>query len=110
MTDVPHFAFPFTRDPATGHAAEVEQDSIEDVTGCVQVVLITPRGWRVELPEFGTPDPTFSTPPAADIEVMRKAVSDWEPRAFLTVTDNSNAFELGVQRLRMIVERNLPNG
>lgn len=106
MTDIPHFKMPFQFDGA--RAAEVEQDTIEDVAGCVEVVLRTPRGHRDELPEFGTPDPTFTSPP--DIDSLRSAVAEWEPRAEATVEGDTDAFEMGVRRIRMTVQTGEQNG
>lgn len=100
MADLPHFRMPFGLDE-DGHVAEVEQDSIEDVAGCVEVVLRTPRGWRDDNPEFGTPDPTFSSPP--DSEDVRAAVSESEPRAEVTVEDDMDAFDVGLLRVQMHV-------
>lgn len=99
MADVPHFRMPFGF--KDGKFAEVEQDSIEDVAGCVEVALRTPRGWRDDNPEFGTPDPTFTSPP--DIERLRIAVSESEPRAEVTVEDDMDAFDLGLTRVTMNV-------
>lgn len=99
-----HFSMPFDVDPLTGHVREAEQDSVEDVAGCVEVILRTPRGFRDELPEFGLPDPAFK-PQEVTIEAMRVAVTEWEPRAVATFEDQSNAFELGVQRIRATIDR-----
>jgi len=107
MTDSPHFLFPFQLGP-DGHVAEVEQDSIDDVAGCVQAILLTPRGHRDDLPEFGTVDPAFLSPP--DTEGQREAITEWEPRAEATLIDDSDAYELGVQRVRAIVEGSSVHG
>lgn len=106
MTDIPHFRMPFGVE--NGRVAEVEQDTIEDVAGCVEVVLRVPQGHRDELPEFGTPDPTFTSPP--DIGSLHRAVTEWEPRAESTVEDGTDAFEMGVTRLRMNVNTGEQNG
>ena len=81
MADEPtpvHFAFPFRWDP-TGHAAVNEQDSIEDVVDCVICSILTPYGWRVDEPEFGITDPTFSAP--IDTGLLMTEVDRDEPRA-----------------------------
>lgn len=100
MADVPHFQFPF--DFVDGKAAEVEQDTMDDVAGCVAVILLYPRGFRESLPGFGRPDPTFTAP--LNTERIRRAVSEWEPRAELTVEDNVDAFDRGVHRVRALVK------
>lgn len=83
MTDVPHFSYPFRF--ATPLAAVSEQDSLDEIADCVLVTLLCPRGYRAELPEFGLPDLTFSSPDV-DVDVLRRTVEFWEPRA-LTIFD-----------------------
>jgi hypothetical protein len=78
MTDVPHFSEPFRF--ATPYAAVSEQDSLDEIADCVFAVLVCPLGFRVELPQFGLPDPTFSMP-APDVDEVRDAIETWEPRA-----------------------------
>lgn len=95
--DAPHFKFPFEFDGQK--FAEVEQDTFDDVAGCVQVVLRTPLGFRDALPEFGTPNPTFKAPPS--VEAQRRAVAEWEPRAQATVTEDRSALDEGIERVRM---------
>jgi hypothetical protein len=77
VAEVPHFAFPFRfgRPPAV----VTEQDSIEEIAGCVLAILLCPLGFRSELPAFGIADPTFRTP--VDLDPIRNAVDVWEPRA-----------------------------
>lgn len=72
-----HLRIPFTID-ATGAASTVDQDSWLDVAQCVQTLLATPSGSRVELPDYGVPDLTFTDGTHANLE---QAVQKWEPRA-----------------------------
>ena len=85
MTDVPHFAIPFRF--AGPQAAVVEQDSIDEIAYSVYTVLVTPQGSRVDLPEFGLPDLTFTTQPI-DREVIRATIEEWEPRALVEFSDD----------------------
>ncbi len=78
MPDVPHFSYPFRFSPS--RAAVSEQDSLDEIADCVLVTILCPLGFRVELPEFGLNDPTFSTP-GTDLEQLRSTVEFWEPRA-----------------------------
>lgn len=78
MTDVPHLALPLTLLPSGGLAVN-EQDEIDDVTQCVAVLLGTPAGSRIEIPEFGIPDLTFAT--ELDVSEIEEALAEWEPRA-----------------------------
>jgi phage baseplate assembly protein W len=58
----------------------------EDVEQAIQIILLTARGERVMLPEFGAGLRDFvfepnSTPTRARIaEMVRRALIDWEPR------------------------------
>lgn len=54
------------------------QDSYEDISSSVEMILSTPQGWRTALPQFGIPDPTFQAP---NQNVWLAAISRWEPRA-----------------------------
>lgn len=76
----PHFRTPFSI--AGDGPAEVEQDSDREIDQCIEAVLRTPVGTRIEDPEFGRPDETFRTlgpSPSADVYVA--AVEAGEPRA-----------------------------
>lgn len=63
----------------TGSVATNVQDSYDDIAASVEMVLSTPLSWRNVVPEFGTPDQTFSN--RIDINVIKAALSRWEPRA-----------------------------
>lgn len=58
----------------------VEQDSEDDVLNCVEVVLRTRIGERVELPDFGTPDITFLQQPIS-LQAIEAAITAGEPRS-----------------------------
>jgi phage baseplate assembly protein W len=77
---VPHLHAPFT---VIGKSAGVvEQGTRAEVDQCVVAVLKTPRGSRLEAPEFGVPDETFarqSPTPTADVYLA--AIEEGEPRA-----------------------------
>jgi phage baseplate assembly protein W len=77
---VPHLKVPFA---VTGKSAGVvEQDSRAEVDQCVIAVLKTQRGSRLEAPEFGIPDETFTTQtPAPTADVYLAAIEEAEPRA-----------------------------
>lgn len=100
MADTPHFAYPFRFDGP--HAVEVEQDTVEEVETCVEVVLHTRPGERDDLPEFGVPDPTFGQRPL-DLDAMASAVTVWEPRADLFVEARPDRFQESVERAQITV-------
>jgi phage baseplate assembly protein W len=79
---VPHFSFPF-RLGSSGSFAVVEQDSTDEITDCVQVLLSTEVGTRAELPEYGIDDPSFTQ--TVDVPGILSAIDDWEPRAQVDV-------------------------
>jgi phage baseplate assembly protein W len=78
----PHFAMPFSA--SNGVVAQVEQDSVEEIEDCVEAVLRTPQGSRVEEPEFGIPDASFEQlGPNPSAEAYLAALAEWEPRAHM---------------------------
>src|SRR3954471_17166589 len=79
----PHFAVPF-RFGVDGHADCVEQDSHDDVFQCVTAILKTPRGARLDLPDFGIKEPLFDEG-GPDIAEITAASEAHEDRASLVV-------------------------
>jgi phage baseplate assembly protein W len=77
--DNPHFAFPF-RFTVSNKADVIEQDSPEEVNQCVEIILRYPRGYRVDLPEFGIRDQSFLQN-GPDLNEIHSAIARWEPRA-----------------------------
>lgn len=75
---VQHFQVPFN--VTNGVIGVVEQDSVEEVTQCVEAVLRTERYTREDQPEFGISDYTFTTPDV-DLDEIDSAIDEWEPRA-----------------------------
>jgi phage baseplate assembly protein W len=102
MTVVPQLSLPLRIDPATGTYAEVEQDSVDDVAGCVEAVLLTRIGERDELPEFGTPDLAFLELPL-DLGALVRLVEQWEPRAELLVEEAPHVLTDITTRLQITV-------
>jgi phage baseplate assembly protein W len=75
----PHFAVPF-RFGNSGHAECVEQDSHDDVYQCVQAIVRTVRGQRLELPDFGIND-TVMQEGGPDVSDISGAIEQYEDRA-----------------------------
>jgi phage baseplate assembly protein W len=100
--NVPQLAYPLRIDPASGTFAVVEQDSVDDVAGCVEVVLRTRVGDRDELPEFGIPDLTFLELPL-DLDDLVDMVSLWEPRAELLIEEAPQVLNDLTTRLQITV-------
>ncbi len=85
MADVPHFSFPFRRSNDGTRCVVVEQDMDDEILDCLEVLLTTERGERIDLPDYGLPDPLF-TQGGANLELIRQVIATWEPRANATVT------------------------
>jgi phage baseplate assembly protein W len=98
--DIPHFAVPFTITAAGANV--VEQDSDEEIYGCVRNIVACPIGARSDLPAFGIPDPVFSNAPL-DTESVRSALKRWEPRAETVVTESGDLLDVTIRHLRVDV-------
>jgi phage baseplate assembly protein W len=109
MTDIPHFTLPFRFDAGgVGPTAVVaEQDTTDEIMSCVLAVLLCPRGFRAELPDFGIEDPTFSQG-AVDHEPIAAALAEWEPRAHSVVTTRLDAMDELIDHV--LVSLGVPSG
>lgn len=67
-----------------GRADVVDQDSVDEVAQGVEYLLRTEPGTRLEVPEFGLPDPAFATGHLS--ELIRTAIDRWEPRARMALS------------------------
>lgn len=76
--EVPRLRFPLSF--KYGRLELVEQDSLAEIAQCVEIILRTPRGHRLDLPDFGVPDQAFREN-GADLVALRAAVEQYEPRA-----------------------------
>lgn len=98
MADIPHLALPFRYEG--GRPVVNEQDSIDDVSACVEAALRTRVGQRDEYPEFGTPDLTFSQLPTS-LDPIVDAVVEREPRARILAEEDPDAVYDAVARVRL---------
>lgn len=97
----PHLRTPF--EVVAGNVAVVEQDSQREVEQCVEAVLSTHVGSRLEESEFGIPDELFQLlPPDPNIDDVLAAIEEWEPRA--RVLGSAEVEEL-VKRVTVELER-----
>lgn len=75
----PHFGIPFR--VIEGKVAVVEQDSEQEIEQCVEAILSTRIGSRLDEPEFGIPDGLFELlPPNPNVDAVLAAIEEWEPR------------------------------
>lgn len=81
---VPHLAFP-PKIGGGGHMTSVEQDSEEDILGCVYVALKTQLGSRYYVPTFGVSDYTFTEP--VPVSLLQAEILTSEPRATLELSE-----------------------
>ncbi len=79
MAQVPHIKLPYTLTDAG--TAVVEQDSHEEIRQCVELILRTEVGSRIEVPEFGIEDLAFARSTDQIEQEVLRAVEEWEPRA-----------------------------
>lgn len=85
MTDIPHFDFPFQRDPATGKVAVVEQGQAQHVRAQEYAVIVTPLGYRHARPDFGWTWPEFQSTPL-DLNPLRDALTRLVPDSNADIT------------------------
>jgi phage baseplate assembly protein W len=101
----PHFAVPF-RISVQGHgtptALVTEQDTEEEIFDCVETVLRYETGYRIEKPEFGTPDQTFAEP-IPDTSRIFEAIDTWEPRAEPIITAKPDEFDALISRVKVAI-------
>lgn len=97
---IPHFSFPFRFD--NGHAVVVDQDTTDEIMACELAIVLCPLGFRVELPDFGILDPTFSEG-GVNVEAIAAALSAWEPRSQEVVTGVLDALDELVSRVTVRV-------
>jgi hypothetical protein len=98
---VPQFDLPFRIVGST--AAVVEQDTLAEITDCVEAICRCPVGFRLELPTFGIPDQSF-TLGGADPDPIIAAVQTWEPRATSAATADNTTLDVYVTTVLVSVE------
>lgn len=98
--DVPKLSFPFRLSESGRSVMVVEQNSDDEILDCVEVLLSTERGERLEVPDYGVPDQSFLQG-GVDVNDLVGAVARWEPRA--TVMIQQTEFRDLLQRLRIAV-------
>jgi phage baseplate assembly protein W len=103
----PHFAFPFTRDDHTGHVAEQEENTEEQVFSVVQVITAWPVGFSMSRPEFGWPFPEFRTLHPDSVDELVNVIRRWEPRAKVLGTDITTVAERALGNANWNVEASI---
>ena len=96
MADIPHLALPLRF--VNGAAVVTEQDTTDEIMACVLAVLLCPLGYRVELPTFGIPDPTFSEGVVSS-DVIEAVLGEWEPRSHEVADAWADGLDMFVSRV-----------
>src|SRR4051794_33709970 len=81
---IPHLKLPF-HIGGRGAADVIEQDSIEEIAQCVQVLVSTRLGERIEIPNYGIPDQVMTVESVARTASLATQIERWEPRARVAV-------------------------
>lgn len=99
----PHIAWPFSLEASGRSLKYHEQDSDDEIFDCVEVILRTPIGVRIEIPDYGSRQQEFASPGARREELIA-AVARWEERAELVIERNPDLLDELVDRLRVGVK------
>lgn len=97
----PHFEFPFRR--VGGKVAVVEQDTVEHVHSCQNVIVRCPLGFRDDRPEFGWPFPEFVNVPV-DTRALEQALNEFEPRANARAVEWADEADFAVRNISINAE------
>ena len=98
--DTPKISFPLRLRANGASAVVVEQDSIDEIMDCVEVLLSTEEGSREEAPAYGIDDLTFRMG-GVDQELVMATIAKWEPRAETIL--EADEIEQFIQRVRLKV-------
>lgn len=101
---VPHFDIPF-RFNTTGHAVVTEQDTLEEISNCVEAILRTRVGQRLEIPDFGIEDPVFENQPL-QLQGIVAAIIEQEPRAIVLLEQAPDRLDQMIANIRTSVSVN----
>lgn len=103
MTDTPQFDLPF-RLGDDGAPVEIEQDSVEEIGDCVEVLLRTPLGFYDDQPDFGVELPLFEeSGGAVNMDEVQTAIAAWEERADVLIDSRPDLLDLFVSRVTINV-------
>lgn len=109
MAEIPHFDFPFRRDPITGKVLVTEHDSPAHVTAQEYAVVVTPTGFRPERPDFGWDWPEFSTTPL-NLDSLRDALGRFVPDSDADLFEWADAADAAVRHVMIREQMALGSG
>lgn len=102
--ETPKLSFPFRLDTRQARALVHEQGTDEEVMDCVEVLLSTELGERVEVPDYGVTPQEFAEG-GASREALIEAIRIWEDRAEVTIERSFAQWDELIDRLRVSVKR-----
>lgn len=103
MALAPHFDLPFRFGP-DADLVSVEQDSVDEIANCVEVVLRTHPGDRVEDPDFGS-EPLVPDQQPLGLAGVIAAVGEHEPRARLAAEQDPATLLEAAARVGITITR-----
>lgn len=92
-----------------GRVVTVVQDGQREVDNCVEAVLRTTRGTRIDAPQFGIPDMTFRTN-GPDLAPIREAIERDEPRAKFALTADGSDLADRLGRVQVTMDNTATAG
>lgn len=106
MANVPHLDLPFRWERYGGdlRAAEVEQNTVDEIAVCVEAILRTPYEWRDERADFGRPDQLFEMNP--DDEFLERLLTRQEDRLPLYVGSEIDPIDIALRRIGVSIGEN----
>lgn len=108
MKDIPHFDLPFAFTGPGGHVNCIEQDTVNDVAVCVEAICRTRPMTRLEIDDFGIPDPAFLAG-GAEPDVLLRLIADQEPRVTALIEEDWD-FVTYAQELALHISEEDPYG
>lgn len=97
----PHIALPLRLNAGGTRVVCVEQDSEDEIFDCVEVLIRTPHGSRIDLPDYGLRDQEF-TMGGAKKEEIYAAVEQWEgDRALIAIEESPSRLDSLVSNVRV---------
>lgn len=104
--DTPHLAFPFTLSADGTQVQVVEQDSVDEVMACVNLIADMDISVRWDRSDFGWEMPDMDMEPVS-VQGLADAINLLEPRATATVSpDTTDVTDLGnaIENLSLNIE------
>ncbi|MCA1781807.1 MAG: hypothetical protein ABR616_05955 [Dermatophilaceae bacterium] len=100
MIFVPHFELPL-RLTAQGSFRTLEQDLLPEIAQCVEVLVGTEIGERIEVPDYGVVPMLFRVD--IDRETIIAQIAMWEPRVATLLEEEPSQFDALVREVRIRV-------